>query len=111
MRFITSLLAILSTADRFSKETKKRNGKAYKGFITFDVNEQKQTLTMTATDGDVHMEEKLALFVVDGSFKFNMHIKQILDILGCIPEKPIEFYTIGNCVCFDVTADIGMLIR
>ena len=111
MRFITSLLAIVSKAEQFKKETKKHNGKAYNGFITFDVNAESETLTMTATDGDVTMNETICLAEVDESFKFNMHIKRILDILGCMSEKPIEFYVVpSGRVCFQVVAECGMLI-
>ena len=112
MRFITSVLAIVSKAEQFKKETKKRNGKAYNGFITFDVNEEAETVTMTATDGDVTMNETLYLVEVEGSFKFEMHIKRILDILGCMSEKPIEFYVVPvGRVCFNVVAECGMLVE
>lgn len=111
MRFYTSLLAIVSIVEQFKKETKKRNGKAYNGFITFDVDEETETMTITATDGDVNLEEKLCLFDVEGSFKFQMHIKNILNVLGCMSEKPIEFFTRGTRVCFRVVAESGIIIE
>ena len=110
MKLITSLLAIVSRAEQFRKETKKRNGKAFNGFITFDVNEETATLTMTATDGDVHMEEKICLFEVKGNFKFQMHIKTLLNILGCMSERPIEIFAVGHQICCKVVAEIGTLI-
>ncbi len=113
MELITSILAITSCVEEFKKETKKRNGKAYKGFITFSVDEKAETMTITADDGDVHLNQTLHLFEVEGTFKFQMHISHILNVLGCMSEKPIRFYVrppFGR-VCFKVVAECGMLIE
>lgn len=113
MELVTSVLAITSCVEQFKKETKKRNGKAYKGFITFSVDEKAKTMTVTANDGDVLLNQTLNLFEVEGTFKFQMHISHILNVLGCMSEKPIRFYVrppFGS-VCFNVVAECGMLIE
>ena len=113
MELTVSLTAITSCVDQFKKETKKRNGKAYKGFITFSVDEKAETLTITADDGDVHLNHTLCLMEVEGTFKIQMHISHILNVLGCMSEKPIRFYVkppFGR-VCFKVVAECGMLIE
>lgn len=76
---------------QFRKQTKKQNGKPYSGFVTFDVNSESQTVALIATDGDLHMEETIALLEVEGTFKFQMHTKDILDTLGSMSEQPLEF--------------------
>lgn len=113
MELTVSLTAITSCVEEFKKETKKRNGKAYKGFITFSADEKAETLTITAEDGDVHLNQTLHLFDVEGTFKFQMHISHILNVLGCMSEKPIRFYVrppFGR-VCFKVVDECGMLIE
>ena len=113
MELTVSLTAITSCVEEFKKETKKRNGKSYKGFITFSVDEKAETLTITADDGDVHLNQTLFLMDVEGTFKFQMHISHILNVLGCMSEKPIRFYVkppFGR-VCFKVVAECGMLIE
>ena len=113
MELTVSLTAITSCVEQFKKETKKRNGKAYKGFITFSVDEKAETMAITADDGDVHLNQTLRLLEVEGTFKFLMHISHILNVLGCMSEKPIRFYVRPpfGCVCFKVVAECGMLIE
>ena len=111
MRLTTSSTAILSAVKEFSKETRKVNGKAYNGFITFDVCEETETMTITATDGSVSLNKTLCLLHADGSFKFKAHIKRLMYILEIMPEMPINIFSMKGLIFFDVTLNMGMLIE
>ena len=111
MRLTTSSTAILSAVKVFSKETRKVNGKAYNGFIAFDVCEETETMTITATDGSVSLNKTLCLLHADGSFKFKAHIKRLMYILEMMPEMPINIFSKNGLIVFDVTLNMGMLIE
>ena len=111
MRLTTSSTAILSAVKEFSKETMKVNGKAYNGFITFDVCEENETMTITATDGSVCLNETLYILHVDGSFKFKAHIKSLMYTLEMMAEMPINIFSKNGLIVFDVMLNMGMLIE
>jgi hypothetical protein len=111
MRLTTSSTAILSAVKEFSKKTRKVNGKAYNGFITFDVCEETETMTITATDGSVCLNETLYILHVDGSFKFKAHIKSLMYTLEMMAEMPINIFSKNGLIVFDVMLNMGMLIE
>lgn len=111
MRLTTSSTAILSAVKEFSKETRKANGKAYNGFITFEVCEKTETMTITATDGSVCLNKTLCLLHVDGSFKFKAHIKRLMYMLEMMAEMPINIFSKNGIIFFDVMLNMGMLIE
>ena len=111
MRLTTSSTAILSAVKEFSKEARKVNGKAYNGFITFEVCEETETMTITATDGSVCLNKTLCLLHADGSFKFEAHIKRLMYILEMMAEMPINIFSKNGLIVFDVMLNMGMLIE
>ena len=89
MKFVVSSTALLSHLQAISKVINSKNTLPILDCFLLDLNGS--TLTLTAADSETRMVTSLEVNEAEGSGKFAVNAKNLLDPLKELPEQPLTF--------------------